>query len=244
MGTRNLIPLTKRRRKISKLLLSLTLVLFVVFIAGCAEERLTREEYLELRHKYDEMRTRFYDDTSQEEVLTAVDELLRLADDDYEISHGDNGCIGERDWFLYLVLAASSGKDYWYVDTNERDGGTEVIIRVISEEVGYSGAYMPNAGVVTMTTPSMNNPDVIDRVELTYREAVYHLFYARLDYLLGKRDTWVTCSDASRERRELGLQGSLGELCMCANDRRPQGASSCVSVDENDQNAPNYQNTH
>lgn len=52
---------------------------------------------------------------------------------------------------------------------------------------------------------------------MTTRPAIYQLFFARLDYLLGKRTAWVTCKQAE----DLFIDGFLAPFCRVANDHTP-----------------------
>ena len=70
----------------------------------------------------------------------------------------------------------------------------------------------------------MNNPDVIDELELRSRDSVYYLFFSRLDFLLGKSDVWLTCRDARWKTREIGHKGPIDTLCLCATDKSPENA--------------------
>lgn len=48
--------------------------------------------------------------------------------------------------------------------------------------------------------------------------AIYDLFWGRMDYLLGRRDEWMTCDEA-KARREAGLTyGLLESLCSVTTD--------------------------
>ena len=70
----------------------------------------------------------------------------------------------------------------------------------------------------------MNNPDVIDELEMRGRDAVYYLFFSRLDFLLGESDVWLTCLDARWKARKIGHKGPMDTLCLCANDKSPENA--------------------
>ena len=198
----------------------------IVFVCGCVNKpRLTRQEFLELREQYDKTRTRYYSDVSTDDVLNAVDELFRLADVDYEIDHGKKSCIAHRNWLLYLVLAATSGKDYWYVSTHSENGKIKVVVRSRTDtQDTYATPVGGSSGAQVTTISSMNNPDVINELELRNRDAVYYLFFSRLDFLLGKSDVWLTCRDARWKARKIGHKGPIDTLCLCATDKSPENA--------------------
>ncbi len=190
---------------------------------GCAPQRLTREESLTLRKQYDSQRTRIYENVSEEKVLTAVDELFRLADKDYEVSHGQHGCLAQRQWFFYAVLAAASGFDYWYIQTEAVDNGTKIVIREVTIADAVSGN--PYTGVQNMPD-GMENIDVFSRVEMENQGALYQVFFARLDYLLGKSEKWIGCNEARVMARDFGAASStwMDPLCTLANDKWPESA--------------------
>ncbi len=198
----------------------------IVFAGGCVNKpRLTRQEYLELRDQYDKTRTRYYTDVSADDVLNAVDELFRLDDVDYNVAHGKNSCIAHREWLVYLVIAATNGKDYWYVSTQDENGKIKVTVRSRTDmQDTYATPVGGSTGAQVTTISSMNNPDVIDELELRSRDSVYYLFFSRLDFLLGKSDVWLTCRDARWKTRKIGIKGPMDTLCRCATDKSPENA--------------------
>ncbi len=200
-------------------------VICIVIIGGCAPKRLTREESLALREQYDSQRTRIYENASEEEVLNAVDELFRLADEDYELSHGKHGCMAHRKWSAYLVVAAVFGQDYWYIQTQEVDNGVKIVIREVTIEDAVSGN--PYTGVQNMPD-GMENIDVFSRNEMERQGGLYQVFFARLDHLLGKTEEWVSCYGAEEIASEFGEPSIiLGPLCSSAHDKWPESAKDC-----------------
>ena len=69
-------------------------------------------------------------------------------------------------------------------------------------------------GVTATTGPMMTN--------MTTSPAIYQLFFARLDNLLGKNPNWITCKEANK----LFTDGNLDPFCTVANDRTPDGKSA------------------
>jgi len=192
-------------------------------LTGCAAQRkLTRHEYIALREKYDQLRTKVYKNISKEQVLDAIEKLFNLADDDYQISYGKNGCIAYRNWCLYLVFAAAFGKDYWYILVNENMNETKVTIREVTQSTAFVGTATGNGGAQITTFPSMINPDIIDEIELKTRDAMYTLFFKRLDFLLGMSNEWLDCKKARQYMRDNNIKGNLDPFCVVASDRKPE----------------------
>lgn len=199
------------------------IVSFILILTGCAPQKyLTREESLALRNKQIEDTTRIYSGVSKEDVLIAVDSLFRLADgNDFKITHTENSVIGERHWSVYLVLAASFGQDRWIVATeeNQKDKTVKVIVRVTS----IGSPVIPMIGATNSGTMS-SSVLALPGVESTIPgDALYYIFFHRLEYLLEKRDQWLDCKEADDVIKKANLTGSIECLCNSfnMNDSRP-----------------------
>ena len=48
--------------------------------------------------------------------------------------------------------------------------------------------------------------------------AIYDLFWGRMDYLLGRRDRWMTCDEAKARRKAGTTYGLLEALCSVTTD--------------------------
>jgi hypothetical protein len=195
-------------------------VIFLAFclLSACAPQKMTRAEVLDLRKKYDEIRTRAYTGKTPEQILVAVDELFALADDDYEVSHTQNGCMAYRNWNAMI----QTGRDYWYVSVTEQNGASKITIREVSDKTAHAFLPTGGGGMQMVTEPSMINPDIIEIKEMKERGRLYNLFFARLDYLLGLGSEWISCPVAiKRARKENGKQEDLNPLCWVASDNQP-----------------------
>lgn len=51
--------------------------------------------------------------------------------------------------------------------------------------------------------------------------AIYDLFWGRMDYLLGRRDEWMTCDEAEARRKAGITYGQLEALCSVTTDDLP-----------------------
>lgn len=208
-------------KNLNQLLIIIMIAIFM--LTGCATSKpLSRAESLAVRNKQIEDTTRVYTGITKEEVLIAVDRLFRLADgDDFKITHAENAIIGERRWLIYLVFAAAFGQDRWVVAAEENpvDKTVKVIVRISS--VG--------SPIVPMVTPSgtgstSTSAIALPGVESTITgDALYYIFFKRLDYLLRKSDMWLDCAEAADVIKNSGLTGSVECLCNPFNmkDSRP-----------------------
>lgn len=203
-----------------KLICLLALAVVVAVGAGCAAKKpMTPDEIAAERDRQLKMISRVYEDKSPQEVLLAADRIFRLADDDYNVSHSPTALQAQRNWMIYMVISAAMGTDNWMVSTETLPTGGTKVMAAHSGQAGsvFAGPVATTGGgmsATAVTTPGMQN--------MTTTPAIYELFFARLDYLLGKRPDWVTCKQA----KKLFTDGILDPFCTVANDRTPDGKSA------------------
>ncbi|GAB1254578.1 hypothetical protein [Desulfovibrio falkowii] len=212
-----------------KSLIWASFVLAIFMVNGCAPQKpLTPEEIAAERARQMAMVTRVYPDKKPEEVLLASARIFSLADDDYTVSHSPTSIQAQRNWLIYLVISAAMGTDTWIVEVAPEGEGTRVVARHSGQAASVTGMAMPtsNGGMsaTAVTSPAMQN--------MTTQPAIYQLFFARLDHLMGKRADWVTCKDAGK----LFTDGFLDPFCTVANDRTPDGKSSAQRRANEEQN--------
>lgn len=178
-------------------------LLIVSLLAACASSpKLSNEEYKTLTN-------REYIGVTKDQVLQAAEELLRLADgDDFKIEKSPESLSATRRWREYVVISYEWGDDLWNVKTHSTNSSITAAVQ-ISRKVGYSGnlAYL-----------SFDHPDNI--VDGT---AIYDLFWARMDYLLGKRPDWMTCEMSDNRVKQKIVWGDNAPLCHMLNikDNKP-----------------------
>ncbi len=174
----------------------LAIVMMLTLISGCAARRaLTRAQYMT-------MVSRTYEGVKPKEAIAAAEKLLRLADEeDITFQHSEQGFRAHRAWLLYFVLAAATGTDIWTVTAAPVEGGAKVTMYL--HRVG--GGIIPS-GVFPADTM-----------------AIYDLFWGRMDYLLGRRDRWMTCEEAQSRVNQGITFGSLEYLCLFTDDKKPEG---------------------
>lgn len=190
----------------------LVAMLCALTLSGCAIKapHLTRKEWIEVT-------TREYTGVSNDQVLDASEELFRLADgDDFNISHSQDGLYASRNWMVYVVFTAVMGTDYWLVKTTPTPNGIKVSVQVNTQ----AGAITPMAttgGDLTATSTTLGGMPIDGK-------AIYDVFWARMDYLLGKRSNWMTCKEANDRVNKHIVWGSNDALCNAFNvkDQTPK----------------------
>ncbi|MGH8128275.1 MAG: hypothetical protein ACRETC_07905 [Gammaproteobacteria bacterium] len=154
---------------------------------------------------------------TKDQALETVEKLFRLDDgDDFDVVQMRDGLRATRHWLIYLVLAASSGHDYWDVQAKEILDG--VIISVQVNRNAQAVTPMPTTGGNwTATTGAMAGAPIDGT-------AIYDVFFARLDYLLGKRKHWMTCKQSDERVKKGIVWGANNEICNSFNvaDKNPE----------------------
>ncbi|ANN71554.1 hypothetical protein [Bordetella bronchialis] len=178
--------------------------LVLLAITGCAaQKQLTRDEYLQATQ-------RTYQGKSAEDVYHAAEKLFRLADgDDFTFAYTDNSMTASRRWSIYLVLTAAFGTDTWLIQTKELPDGVKVSAQVST----MAGSVLPMAttgGDFTAT----GSPTLAGGVPGT---AIYDVFWARMNYLLGLSQRWMTCEEAEARRKSGVVWGVNDALCNSFN---------------------------
>lgn len=192
---------------------SFLLLIVAAAVAGCAvkQPQMTRDEYLQTTQRTYEART-------PDDIFRAAEKLFRLADgDDFAFHHTDDSMTATRPWLVYLVLAASSGTDTWVVRTQQEGDATKVSALVST--VAGSILPMPTTGgdFTAGGLPAGGN--------LVAGTAIYDVFWARMDYLLGLGNDWMTCDEADARVRDGTAWGNNEALCNGFNmkDDLPEG---------------------
>jgi hypothetical protein len=194
----------------------LILMLYFLTLTACVSTpTLSRDEWLS-------MTNRTYEGVTKEQAISAAERLMRLADgDDFMIAHSDDGFLATRIWSVYLVLAASVGTDSWMVRAVENRGsGTRVSVSVGTQVGSVSGVVTGPNTVAPLTTPSVGSP--------VNGTAVCDVFWARMDYLLGRRQFWMDCLEANERVGTRVVWGDNSALCNGFNikDDVPEGGLS------------------
>ncbi|MGH7310067.1 MAG: hypothetical protein ACREK6_15385 [Candidatus Rokuibacteriota bacterium] len=178
-----------------------TLGLVVVLaLAGCAtapRPQLSREQWMALK-------TKDYQDVTPARAYQAAEQLLRLADpEDVTVTYDAEGRLqAVRTWRMWtgFFLFTQYGADTWRVRAEPVGTGARVMVSV--SRAGETGAQ-PLTG-------------------LDDDPALYDLWWARMEYLLGRATTWLTC--AAFQERTGRAYGDPFLLCdpFTIEDRAPE----------------------
>lgn len=196
------------------------MALFVLaLLVGCAakQPQMTRGEYLQTTQRH-------YENKTPEDVYAAAEKLFTLADgDDFKFFHAEDSMTASRQWSVYVILAATMGSDTWQVRARPADGGVSVSASLNTSAGGI--LPMPTTGG-DMTAGGM--PSMAGNVPGT---AIYDVFWARMDYLLGKTDKWMTCEEANARIKAGTTWGPNDALCNSFNmkDAAPDGTRSRIA---------------
>jgi len=176
------------------------LLLCTALLTGCITPRAPLSEA-----ELEQVLTRAYSGRSGQEVMAAATRLWRLADgDDFRIKPGDNRLVAERDWVFYSQMVRIVGDDTWTLTVSEADGTTTARLSLLTYK---RSTTVSSFGMTptTQTTPRIGGP-----VKGT---AIYDLFWARMDHLLGVRADWMTCAEAEARVSAGTTWGNKDALC-------------------------------
>lgn len=186
----------------------LTLLCAALIITGCATQHppMTREEWLNTT-------TRHYENKTKDEVLSAAKKLFILSDgDDYQFTNTEESLSAVRDWSFF---ASASGQDYWIVKAEDTEKGVKATVGASWTVRG--GSPLPRTG----NDPSDDIPLFGNPIK---GNSLYELFWARMDYLLGKRSDWMTCEESNDRERKGITWGDNHPLCSATvKDQDPTG---------------------
>jgi hypothetical protein len=171
-------------------------ILFCIFISSCAHiEKQPREEWISAQ-------TKTYNDITTATILEASERIFILSDEsDFSFSYKPKELIALRNWSFYAILSFVTGTDVWRVQTQESNGKTVVTIE-LEINSNHFGGYSNKSGPA--------------------HTATYKTFWARLDYLLGLREDWMTC-EQYEEMDPFSNQGLLYGLCgKFADNKTPK----------------------
>lgn len=166
-------------------------------LAGCVTtENWTREQA-------EAVTTRNFEGVSKEQVIEAAELALRKSDpEDFRFTYHDDGFLAQRKTFIFLLVSASNTTWNFAFVADERGGSVHTRLNISSDSTQQASTIVPTlgpAGVNTSTSVVAGEP--------WQNPEVYRLFYERLEYFLGRRETWPKCSSSV---------GPLEPLCFGA----------------------------
>lgn len=180
------------------------LVAMTLFLAACASQdiELSRDDQIR-------MAQRSYQNKTPEQVIKAAEIVLRQADPpDFTFFHTPSGFTAYRKWFETLLVASASGTDIWDFRASYEPAKKTTIATVAIGGVASAVSHIaPNGS--NGWGPSAPNPEM--------KPAVYSIFWARVEYVLGLRDEWISCAKAAVDPEYSRIPGDRLKLCSTFN---------------------------
>ena len=164
----------------------------VILLGGCAVHKpMTRQQALNATQKT-------YTDISKDKFFQAAEKLFRLNDGpDFNFSYTENQLIAKNNFAVFLGLGFSIGTDTWEINVQEKE-------KHLKAKLNITHKARPLICFIIPFPASSHSPD---------GPLVYKLFWKRMDYLLGKSDTWPTCADAKKWTKHDDVWGNINILC-------------------------------
>ncbi len=149
-------------------------LLFLLPVAACARPERTTSHADWMREA-----TRIWPGETKARVIAAAEAVVKHSDPrDIQVEYSKQGFVARRKFFIYAVLATADGEDRWTFHASENSEGASASVRVIQRGTAQSGRFSERF-----------------RENQVYVGS-FRLFYARIEYLLGRREDWIKCSEA------------------------------------------------
>jgi hypothetical protein len=166
--------------------------------------------------------TKTYHNVTKEQIYQASGKMFELLDgSDFHIAQYKDGLMGTRSWLVFIGWGNVPGADYIEVKAVEKENSIVEISTKIYTNVD-PGMYERARSDADYTERTI--PPIRIKGKLTNGTAAYNIFWARLDYLLGLTDKWMTC-DEQKERLKAGIDtGEDKFFCSFVSaDDKPEG---------------------
>jgi hypothetical protein len=179
-----------------------TALLAILVLSGCMRPERTTSHADWLKEA-----TRTWHGETKARVIAAAEAVLKHSDPkDFTFEYSKSGFSARRRFFIYAVIATAEGEDRWTFAASDNSEGASASVRIIQRGTATAGRA---------TERFRDNQTMVGS---------FRLFYARLDYMLGKRADWISCADApirlDLAREAPGLQ-ALCSMTHQANDHAP-----------------------
>lgn len=182
---------------------------FACVLSSCAQL-----ETLDSREQWLSETSRTYQDRSVEQVIAASEAVIRsINSKSVQVSHNPDGFQARRTWAVFMFITAMFGTDIYSVKVGKAGAATKIEIFVTT---GEQDSYTKMAGGRAVSAP-----------------ATYRLFFAWLDYALGKSQEWISCDQATEvmpPSGEMFAPGMCGYGSVSSGDtpihRKPEWAVS------------------
>jgi hypothetical protein len=147
--------------------------------------------------------TRVWPGETRARVIAAAEAVVKHADPrDTAVEYNHRGFTARRRFAIYALIASASGTETWTFSSAENEVGASATVRIIQRGTAQAGS----------------------RSESFRENQVYvgslRLFYARIDYLLGRRPDWIACSDAVGKLALPAGNPGLQSLCSLTHQGR------------------------
>jgi hypothetical protein len=177
-----------------------SMIVSLFLLAGCAQPERTINHADWLKEA-----TRSWNGETKARVIAAAEAVVKHSDpSDIKVEYSRSGFSARRKFFIYAVVAAANGEDRWTFSAHENTRGASAAVRIIQRGTTVAGQASQRF---------RDNQTMVGSLRL---------FYARVDYLLGKRSDWITCNEAVAKLSLPSEAPGLQSLCSITH----QGADS------------------
>ena len=184
--------------------------LLLLCIAGCAPKQRSLAEIEGTLKVNESASTRVYPGKTTKQVREAAYRVLFLLDpSDMEFSLSADNLLATRSAFFYNIFSVVYERDWYVVQISETPEGT---VAKFSFQ-GESHAFTPITKNFKENIPI--SPDIDAAPE-------YAFFHDRVEYVLGLRNSWPTCSDL---KKRLVMASSLCQG-LGIDDKEPEWQKS------------------
>jgi hypothetical protein len=147
--------------------------------------------------------TRVWPGETRSRVIAAADAVVKHADPrDTTVEYNRHGFTARRRFFIYALIATAGGTETWTFSSAENAQGASATVRIIQRGTARAGAQSESF-----------------RENQVYLGSL-RLFYARIDYLLGRRPDWIGCGEAIATLKLPEANPGLQSLCSLTHQGR------------------------
>ena len=158
--------------------------------------------------------TRAFDGVDKAEIFDAAEKLFYLDDgNDFQFSRSPDVLVASRSW----IMSTMFGADNWRISTAEQDG----TLRVKVDTTVDARQFFPVTGAAA--SPAALVEPAGDPVE---GPALFELFWARMDYLMGRSTHWTTCEEMDARIAAGSTWGNTIPLCGPTTKDTPPAAGA------------------
>jgi hypothetical protein len=176
----------------------LALLCAALALAGCAPAARVQTHADWVREA-----TRVWPGETRARVIAAADAVVKHADPrDTAVEYNRHGFTARRRFLIYALIATASGTETWTFSSAENTQGASATVRIIQRGTARAGSQSESFRENQVYVGSLR------------------LFYARIDYLLGRRPDWIPCSEAAARLELPEANAGLQSLCSLTHQGR------------------------